>query len=390
MILSKISFLIIAGFSFLIFIFTVSCSKSNISVKVYGNAFFIPLFLSVFSFLFLQESSFSSVFLISEILLVLPILMLTIFNINEKAKHLIQFLYFLIPVLLSFVLYRYNTIPYFPLSAQIQIIILFILVLLILIIIRNKKEIKKILFTGLLFLFLSYFIKTFAKNDYILFISILFKFASYLSFYISFYNTSYNHLMGIVSEAKKLKNKLDKSLYHEVKKRTLDIELSNERLLKMSKKDSLTGAYNKKAILNYIENLIKSKSKKKFSILMIDLDDFKGINDKYGHLQGDECLKNFSRIAKDSIRKVDYLGRFGGDEFIIVLPSLSDSETMFVAERFIKNINNIKDIKFAVSIGIASYPDDANTVKEIISIADRGVYLSKEKAGNSISHEDIK
>jgi diguanylate cyclase (GGDEF)-like protein len=122
---------------------------------------------------------------------------------------------------------------------------------------------------------------------------------------------------------------------------------------------------------------------------MFDIDNFKTINDSLGHVTGDLCLKNLAVIASNNIREVDFLGRYGGDEFIIVLPSLSENEAKFVAERFKNKVNENSNPKFTVSIGIATYPRDGQTVKELISVADKGLYKSKSKGKNSISHGSL-
>jgi diguanylate cyclase (GGDEF)-like protein len=192
--------------------------------------------------------------------------------------------------------------------------------------------------------------------------------------------------MSKVSESVKLKESLEKSLNLEVKRRVFEIERSNERLLEISKTDLLTKAFNKITILNIIERLISSKKEYTFSILMFDIDNFKTINDSLGHVTGDLCLKTLAQVAAGNIREVDFLGRYGGDEFIIVLPSLSTNEAKFVAERFRNKVNEMSNPKFTVSIGIATYPQDGHTVKELISSADKGLYKSKSRGKNTISH----
>ena len=150
--------------------------------------------------------------------------------------------------------------------------------------------------------------------------------------------------------------------------------------------DLLTKTLNKITILNIIEKLITSKREKVFSILMFDIDDFKTINDTLGHIAGDLCLRTLAIIASNNIREVDYIGRYGGDEFIIVLPNLAENEAQFVAERFRNKVNETSNPKLTVSIGIATYPRDGETVKDLLSAADKALYKSKSKGKNTISH----
>jgi diguanylate cyclase (GGDEF)-like protein len=157
----------------------------------------------------------------------------------------------------------------------------------------------------------------------------------------------------------------------------------------MSKIDLLTRCFYKITILNIIEKLISSKKEYVFSLLMFDIDNFKTINDSLGHITGDLCLKTLANIASNNIREVDYLGRYGGDEFIIVLPSLTENEAKFVAERFKKKVSETSNPKFTVSIGVATYPYDGQTVKDLITSADKGLYKSKSTGKNTISHASL-
>ena len=162
--------------------------------------------------------------------------------------------------------------------------------------------------------------------------------------------------------------------------------MSNEKLLELSKTDSLTKAYNKLAIMNIIEKLTTSKARQTFSILMFDIDKFKTINDTLGHVTGDMCIRTLVSIAQANIRSIDYLGRYGGDEFIIVLPTLSANDARIVAERFRSKVAETNNPRFTVSIGIATFPEDGKTVKELISAADIGLYRAKERGRNAVSH----
>jgi diguanylate cyclase (GGDEF)-like protein len=122
--------------------------------------------------------------------------------------------------------------------------------------------------------------------------------------------------------------------------------------------------------------------------MMIDLDDFKKINDIYGHPLGDEVLKNIAKILKDSLRNVDHLGRFGGDEFVIILPNTNLENTVIIAERVREKIanfvHNLEEhiIQTTVSIGIASYNSLDDDVNQIIKRADQALYKAKSRGRN--------
>jgi diguanylate cyclase (GGDEF)-like protein len=154
--------------------------------------------------------------------------------------------------------------------------------------------------------------------------------------------------------------------------------------------DPLTGLGNRRSLLEFGDRQLKLTQRYHFlfSIMMIDLDDFKKINTIYGHPLGDEILKNIAKILKDSLRKVDYLGRFGGDEFMIILPNTSLKNTVIVAERvrgIIANFtHNIGEhiIQITVSIGIASYGHQDNDINQIIQRADQALYKAKSSGRN--------
>lgn len=160
-----------------------------------------------------------------------------------------------------------------------------------------------------------------------------------------------------------------------------------ERLVSI---DPLTGLENRRSLVEFGDIQIKlaQRYRSLFSIMMIDLDDFKKINDIYGHPLGDEVLKNIAKILKDSLRNVDHLGRFGGDEFVIILPNTNLENTVIIAERVREKIanfvHNIEEhiIQTTVSIGIASYNSLDDDVNQIIKRADQALYNAKSRGRN--------
>ena len=187
---------------------------------------------------------------------------------------------------------------------------------------------------------------------------------------------------------KKLDEEFEEELRKEIKIRTWNIEKHNMALRETNKLDKMTEAYNKKATLSIINNLIDSKIQHKFSILMFDIDNFKSVNDTFGHIVGDQCIKFLAKTAMETIREEDCLGRFGGDEFLIVLPNLSLKDSFLVAERFKNQVSKNSDPHFTISIGLASFPNDGADTEELIHFADEGLYLSKSNGRNQISHKN--
>ncbi|MDO6354486.1 GGDEF domain-containing protein [Caloramator sp. CAR-1] len=154
--------------------------------------------------------------------------------------------------------------------------------------------------------------------------------------------------------------------------------------------DPLTGLYNRKVLDKEIDNLIKQNVN--FSIVIFDLDDFKKVNDTYGHLAGDQVLKEFANVIKKVIRKTDIACRFGGEEILIILKGLSKEQAYIIAERIREKLEesniiiNGNSINVTVSGGIASYPEDANNIKELLNKADAALYIEgKSKGKNKIA-----
>lgn len=197
----------------------------------------------------------------------------------------------------------------------------------------------------------------------------------------------HERLMKEVYEARQIKREFEDTLRKEVKKQTFYMELSQEKMAKAAQTDNLTEAYNRVGILNILDQMIKDPKVADFSVLMFDIDKFKGINDSLGHLVGDKCLKTLSQIVKRNLREGDYFGRYGGDEFLILLPNTESHIAAGIAERFRQCVMKTDDPHFTVSFGLACYPMDGKTSKELIESADAGLYISKKNGRNRISRK---
>jgi len=166
------------------------------------------------------------------------------------------------------------------------------------------------------------------------------------------------------------------------------------KLRKEAQIDGMTRLYNQSAILDKLDiELIRAKRYGlELSCMMIDLDFFKVINDKFGHQKGDQILKKVADMIKDCFRKVDVIGRYGGDEFVVILPETSARNANFAAQRlqkiFAKTLFRYKNvIKFYItlSIGIAGYsPKKAKDAKDLLALADNAMYDVKKAGRNAI------
>lgn len=165
------------------------------------------------------------------------------------------------------------------------------------------------------------------------------------------------------------------------------IKLENKIIYEKSIRDNLTNLYNR----NYIEQVLDDAMDNYmnhgeiFTLLMFDIDYFKSINDTYGHLQGDYVLSTVSNIIMRSVREIDYVGRFGGEEFIVILINTKQEEAREVAERIRKNINYFQwenGIKVTISGGL--YENHIYVKEQCIKNADEKLYKAKKNGRNQI------
>lgn len=383
---AKILFLIIVCFSFLNFMLVISLNKVLSLFKLLGMAFFAPLFLCTYLFLFYDNLSSVSVVSLSEFYLVLSIMTVFIKANDERSYKVKAVIILVLPIISGLFVYNYKTSVFFALSQTGQALLTVAAAFGTAVLIKGQGYSERKLLTSLSIWSFGILLNVFELPGFQVAVLVTVKLAGYAAFFYYFYTTIHNSYTSKIVEYERLKDTLERSLKREIKNRVFEIERSNERLLEISKTDLLTKAYNKITILNIIERLINSKKESEFSILMFDIDNFKTINDSLGHVTGDLCLKTIANIASNNIREVDFLGRYGGDEFIIVLPSLSTNEARFVAERLRNKVSEASNPKFTISVGIATYPHDGRSVNELISVADRGLYKSKSKGKNMISH----
>ncbi len=130
--------------------------------------------------------------------------------------------------------------------------------------------------------------------------------------------------------------------------------------------------------------------KRELSLIMLDIDNFKSVNDSHGHAVGDEVLKKFSRVLKDNVREIDCICRFGGEEFIILLPETSAESAQLFAERILGQIQKIrikarrKNIRITASIGVVSYPRHYKSLNRLLSAADEAMYQAKSAGKNRV------
>lgn len=144
--------------------------------------------------------------------------------------------------------------------------------------------------------------------------------------------------------------------------------------------DPLTKAYNRNFIEEYIKEEVKkaSRLKEQFCILLVDLNDFKQVNDRYGHNAGDLVLKMVVQELRHKLREYDMIARWGGDEFLIILPAEKEANILEIANRLVSDFSvKYEDINVTLSVGYACFPNDGSDLHRLIDVADSRMYRSK-------------
>lgn len=168
----------------------------------------------------------------------------------------------------------------------------------------------------------------------------------------------------------------------------IENEKKEKMLKELSIKDGLTGLYNHRYMYEQLMLAIKGyhRHKKPLSIIMIDLDNFKLINDEYGHVKGDEILRHISKILEKNSRDGELVGRYGGEEFIILLPNVTIDEAVKAAERLRKKIeeSQCNGIRYTSSFGVYMY--ESGSPEKFVSKADQLLYQAKKDGKNRVAY----
>jgi len=192
-----------------------------------------------------------------------------------------------------------------------------------------------------------------------------------------------------------LRQKLqDKDLRAEFKKVEHVVKKSRKRLSSLANEDKLTGLYNRQ----YFDKMSKKAfedakdSGSSLSILFIDIDHFKKINDTYGHKVGDDALRAISQLIMMSCRKSDFVARYGGEEIVVILPNTISRDAVRVGSEInsiiAQQTKKLLKIKITVSVGVATYPDDGTTLNKILEGADKALYKAKRTGRNKVCKFD--
>jgi len=174
----------------------------------------------------------------------------------------------------------------------------------------------------------------------------------------------------------------------------LENALLLQRAEALSVTDDLTRLYNSRYLNLSLRRETKRaiRSGRPLSLLFIDLDGFKAVNDTYGHLHGSRALVEAAAVIRGSARETDVVARFGGDEFAVVLPETVREGALAVAERIRDRIaehrflsGELLDVRLTASVGVATLPDAARSAEELVQAADRAMYRVKMQGKNGIA-----
>lgn len=165
-----------------------------------------------------------------------------------------------------------------------------------------------------------------------------------------------------------------------------------KRVRELSIRDSLTSVYNRNYFFPEFERQLALARRygHPVSVVMLDLDRFKQHNDAFGHPQGDALLKEVAQVLQANVRETDTLARFGGDEFVLLLPHTNDREAAVLVQRLKERMTTqLPNCPVSLSAGIAMFPYDGTTTRELLHRADMALYRAKESRDTVFAYRDI-
>lgn len=171
------------------------------------------------------------------------------------------------------------------------------------------------------------------------------------------------------------------------------LEKANERLKAASITDDVSGFHNTRFLHQFLEDQLRPGRPEVLSLVFFDMDGFKNVVDAHGHLHGAMVLREVAHVVNDHLDADDRLVRYGGDEYVAILPGQSSEEALIKAEKMKEAIRATAfleeqglDVRVSASFGVATYPDDAADKEELLMAADRGLFHSKASGKDRVSH----
>jgi hemerythrin len=201
-------------------------------------------------------------------------------------------------------------------------------------------------------------------------------------------------LFHMVSKRNSELRAMNRELEQRVALRTAELERANQRLAQLSTHDDLTGLPNRRFAIQSLDQLLLEKARyhdEGLSVLMLDADHFKAVNDRFGHAQGDTLLRTLAERLRQSVRASDIVCRLGGDEFLIICPRGTREGALNVARLILETSqpcftpDGVECWDGAISIGIAEAEGDLVKPEDLLGAADQALYASKHKKGGCVT-----
>lgn len=200
-------------------------------------------------------------------------------------------------------------------------------------------------------------------------------------------------LFQIVSERNRALRTFNRELDQRVKQRTIELEHANSQLKVLAIRDELTGLHNRRFALSAVDELWSEARRDgtPFSVLMLDADRFKPVNDHFGHAVGDALLQALASRLRDAVRTSDFVCRLGGDEFLVICPRSPLAGAMLVAEKILaarepfSTPDGVVCWDGAISIGVAEAGDTMTCPEDLLHAADEALYVAKRQGGAQLS-----
>jgi len=382
---NQLQLLLLLAFSAYTFVTALTIRLEDVRLKSVGLSFFIPLLLGVYSF-FTGPYNYNAALMYLEFSWFFLVLLLTMVSLLQRSSESLKFLYaviFFLPVAAILMQPMLLWLDY-RLALRIATALLaFIELLMTVICLLSGNRTRLMLYAGVFLMAVGSTLSVSGIGSPL--IAVVLEAAGLYMCSHYFFAQSYGVIMAEHSKFSLDLERLNRSIHAEVIRRVQEIERTNQQLVEKSKMDSMTGLYLKSTIVTLLENMTERAPSSRFSVLMVDIDHFKDINDNMGHQTGDKCVKTVSKLIQASFRKDDIAGRFGGDEFIVILPGASAVRAYITADRFRQVVQEKSSPNITVSIGVATYPDDAGNVADLIAAADKALYVSKQNGRNRVT-----
>ncbi len=383
-ILNSLTIKLILLSSFAVFTYTLCDKHVSYRHKILGTAFFSFVVIIGFGNTFAINSSFNENVLFGNYIFSLGLLVATLSLSFFPGKHYHYINYYL-PFIGLIIMNQFEGAyeSYLGLPIPITIMILSLCISMLLLYQSEMDHSWKYV----VLVFIGILTTSFKSIDEFLFLGNILYIIGSLGILREFKDFSQRNYEMQLDEVATLRQNFEYEVKKQAAERTFYMEIQKEQIAEKTRVDNLTRVLNKAGLVHEFNNLIGRN--KKFSILMFDIDKFKSINDTFGHIIGDKVLKQLALTATTSVRKTDIVGRYGGDEFIIILPQSGPSDAMKIGTEFKNAVAKSKNPHFTISIGIATYPWDGDTMTRLIESADKGLYQSKEHGRNTISYTGI-